>query len=226
VSLLLNIDTATDLASVCVSQNGSPMALKENQHQREHASFIHVAIEEVLKAAGVQLADVDAFAVTSGPGSYTGLRVGMATAKGFCYAFSKPLISINTLKVMAQAAIESLDFKDDQVLLCPMIEARRMEVFTAIFDQNLHAVLSPQPFIVDETSFDMYLASKKLLVFGSGSNKFKSIKTHHNLSFENIQFNAKHLATLAEIAFQQKIFSDVTYSEPEYFKEFYTIQKS
>lgn len=225
MALLLNIDTATEVASVCVSENGSSLAFKENQHQKEHASFVHAAVESVLIEAGLKLADIDAFAVTSGPGSYTGLRVGMATAKGFCYAFSRPLITVNTLEVMAQAALETLAEIDESTLLCPMIDARRMEVFTALYDRQLTNLFSPQPMILEEGSFDSYMSDRKIIFFGSGSSKFRALKLAENAVFEEVGYNAKNLANLADKAFQQKNFADVTYSQPNYFKDFQSTLK-
>ncbi len=225
MSLLLNIDTATEVASVCVTLNGSLLALAKNEHQREHASFVHTAITDILHQAGYTLKDIDAFAVTSGPGSYTGLRVGMATAKGFCYAFSKPLIAVNTLEVMANAALEEINDMKENVLLCPMIDARRMEVFTGLYDLLLTIILPPGAVILEESSFNEYLTENKIIFFGSGSVKFKGVKTDKNALFQHIEFSAKHLGSLADKAFQQNKFSDVSYSQPNYFKDFYTTSK-
>jgi tRNA threonylcarbamoyladenosine biosynthesis protein TsaB len=225
LALLLNIDTATEVASVCVSLNGGPVAFRENQNQREHAAFVHVAVESVLDEAGYGLRDMDAFAVTSGPGSYTGLRVGMATAKGFCFAFSKPLIAINTLEVMAKAALETLGETEKNGLLCPMIDARRMEVFTALYDMQLQNLLLPMPYVLEEKSFDNYMTKDRVIFFGSGSLKFQALKTGANAIFKQVWHSAKDLASLADQAFQQKKFSDVSYSEPQYFKDFHTLSK-
>lgn len=221
--LLLNIDTATEIASVCVSLNGISLALIENEHQREHASFIHAAIAELLKKIGYELNDVEAIAVTSGPGSYTGLRVGMATAKGFCYALSKPLIAINTLEVMTKAAIDTRGKAEKDMLFCPMIDARRMEVFTAVYNADLENIVSPSAIILDEKLF--YMADNKVLFFGSGSKKFMRIASNPNSEFAEITYNAGHLGSLAEIAFHKRKFSNLSYAEPTYFKDFHSIQK-
>lgn len=225
LALLLNIDTATEVASVCVSLNGISKAFQENQHQKEHASFVHVAIVSVLEEAGYTLNDIEAFAVTSGPGSYTGLRVGMATAKGFCYTLSKPLIMVNTLEVMAKAALETGDITGKPVLLCPMIEARRMEVFTALYDTDLKNILPPQPLILEEGSFNKFMIQKKIVFFGSGSPKFKAIIGNQNAAFISIRQSAKQLAVLADKTFRDKNFADLPYSQPTYFKEFQSTQK-
>ncbi|GEO10891.1 tRNA (adenosine(37)-N6)-threonylcarbamoyltransferase complex dimerization subunit type 1 TsaB [Segetibacter aerophilus] len=226
MALLLNIDTATEAASVGISLNGDSIAFRENQHQKEHASFVHAAISDMLEEVGYSLQDIEAFAVTSGPGSYTGLRVGIAAAKGFCYAFSKPLIMVNTLEVMAKAALDSGNTFSGTDLLCPMIDARRMEVFAALFDIGLNCVLPPQPVILDGESFNKLMIERKLVFFGSGSLKFGPMVSSRNSQFANISHSAKDLGTLAEQAFQKKNFSDVSYSEPSYFKDFHSTSKT
>ncbi len=221
MALLLNLDTATEVASICISVDGISKAFKQNEQQREHASFVHLAIKELIDEGGFNLGDVDAFSVTSGPGSYTGLRVGMATVKGFCYAFSKPLITVNTLEVMAKAAIDTLTYKEEKSLLCPMIDARRMEVFTALYDADFKNIIQPQSLILNETTFQDILAKHKIIFFGSGSSKFKAVYPTSNGVFKSIVSTAKNLASLAERDFNNKRFSDVTYSQPNYFKDFY-----
>ena len=144
MSIILNIDTAVQTSSVCLAQNNEVLALKINPSQKDSAAWLHMAIKEVLKEQNIELKDLDAIAVSEGPGSYTGLRVGMSTAKGLCYVSQKPLITINSLQMMAVAAKdEPTDF------ICPMIDARRMEVFTAIFDHELNYVLQPSNFILE-----------------------------------------------------------------------------
>jgi tRNA threonylcarbamoyladenosine biosynthesis protein TsaB len=224
--LLLNIDTATEIASVCVSVNGQSVGYRQNGQQREHASFVHTAIAAVLKDAGFCLKDIDAFAVTSGPGSYTGLRVGMATAKGLCYALSKPLITVNTLEVMTWAALDNVENIDEDWLLCPMIDARRMEVFTGLYNLKMEIVLPPAPVVLEKSIFNNYMKNKKIAFFGSGSTKFRLIESNTNSVFLEIEHNAEHLGNLADKACQQKKFSDISYSEPNYFKDFHTIGKA
>lgn len=222
MALLLNIHTATEIASVSISLDGNSIAYAENNQQREHASFVHSAIQSMSQSSGIALKDIDAFAVTSGPGSYTGLRVGMAAAKGFCYAFSKPLITENTLKVMAKAAIDGLEENEKNRLLCPMIDARRMEVFTAIYDTNLEVIEATHPCILNENSFSSLLSEQMVIFFGSGSAKLKPLKAVKNAVFKEVIFSAKHLADLADKTFQKKNFADISYSEPMYFKDFYS----
>lgn len=221
--ILLNIDTATEVASVCITRNGLSLAFERNDYQKEHASFVHTAIGEMLKKTGLILKDVDAFAVTSGPGSYTGLRVGMASAKGFCYALSKPLITINTLEVMTKAALDLNEIAIKDWLFCPMIDARRMEVFTAIYNSNMESILPPQPIILEENVFEKYIASDKILFFGSGSTKLKSLQPNLNGMIAAIGHDATHLGKLAEKAFYNRKFADISHSVPTYFKDFHSI---
>ena len=214
MALLLNIDTATESGSIALSRDGKIAMVMVNEDQKDHAAWIHNAIDEMMTQSGHSLKELDAVAVTAGPGSYTGLRVGMATAKGLCYALHIPLITESTLKMMARAALETIQQKD--VLYCPMIDARRMEVFTAIYDADLNEVLKPQPMILDERSFS---DQSNIIFFGSGSQKFKSLS---NASFADVRYNASHLAALAHNKFEMKDFTDLAYAEPVYLKEFYT----
>ncbi len=211
MALLLNIDTATETGSIALSRNEKIIMVMVNADQKDHAAWIHNAIDEMMTQCGHSLKELDAVAVTSGPGSYTGLRVGMATAKGLCYALHIPLITESTLKMMAYAARAIVP----GVLYCPMIDARRMEVFTAIYDEHLAEVMKPQPMILDERSF---AEQNNIIFFGSGSHKLKK----PNASFADVSYNASHLAPLAHDKFQAANFTDLAYAEPVYLKEFYT----
>lgn len=224
MALILNIDTATDHASVALCNNGNLIALKDNPYQKEHAAFVHVAIEGMLKEHDVSINEIDAFAVTSGPGSYTGLRVSMAAAKGLCYALQKPLICLNTLQVMACAAkimiVENGLPVSDEQLLCPMIDARRMEVFMAMYNMNMVEIEPTIPKILTE-EFLQYVENKHVYFFGSGSKKIFNLQ-QNKLNIVDVVSSAAHLGMLSEEFFKQKRFSEVIYSEPQYFKEFYS----
>lgn len=223
MALLLNIDTATEYASVCLSEEDKIVSILESRDQKNHASFIQPAIEKICQTTGIKLKDLDAISVTSGPGSYTGLRVGLSSAKGLCYALNKPLILVNTLEVMAQAAIIAYQgSSEDNILFCPMIDARRMEVFTAIYDIHFQAVLPPCARILTENSFGEELSGRTLIFSGSGSFKMKKWPCHINGIFIDTIHNASNLANRALKAFQKKQFSNLAYSEPAYLKEFYT----
>ena len=222
--LILNIDTATEKASVCISENGDALSYRENNLQKEHASFVHTAIQSMLEETGKKLHNMHAVAVTSGPGSYTGLRVGLATAKGFCYALKIPLITINTLNVMAQAAINEhpASLPGENLLYCPMIDARRMEVYTALLNSNMEFILGPVALVLEEHCLDGWLNNNPILFFGSGSEKLKTTITHKNVRLANISHSSVHLAKLAHQHYTHELFADVAYAEPEYLKEFYS----
>lgn len=222
MALLLNIDTATETGSIALSDGDAILQIMINEDQKDHAAWIHNAINELMKNAGRTLHELQAIAVTAGPGSYTGLRVGMATAKGLCYVLKIPLITESTLKVMACAGVEDAP-KD--LWFCPMIDARRMEVFTAVYDERLNEILKPQPMVLDEGSFSGLLSQNRILFFGSGSSKFKNIVQSANASFVHIRYTAKHLAYLAQASFSGNNFTDPAYAEPAYLKEFYTHTK-
>lgn len=213
----MNIDTAVISASLCLSKDDEVLKLKINPSQKDHASWIHVAIKEMMEDAGISLQELDAIAVSSGPGSYTGLRVSMATAKGLCYALQKPLITVGTLKMMAVAAMDTTT-----ELLCPMIDARRMEVFTAVYDHSFSEILTPVNIILENDSFKELLQTNSILFFGNGSEKFKSLTRDTNAYFKNVEANAKHMTGLSFSQFQKHEFADLAYSEPYYGKAFYT----
>jgi tRNA threonylcarbamoyladenosine biosynthesis protein TsaB len=217
VSYILSIDTAVVTASLCLAKDDAVMKLKINPSQKDHASWLHVAIKEMMEEAGISLQELDAIAVSSGPGSYTGLRVSMATAKGLCYALQKPLITVGTLKMMAVAAREA-----STELLCPMIDARRMEVFTAVYDHFLSEILSPVNIILEKESFKELLEKQSILFFGNGSEKFRSLISHPNASFKNLEATAEHMTGLSYSQFKNKEFADLAYTEPYYGKAFYT----
>ena len=152
MALLLHIDTAVQSASVCLSKGRTILGVKANPSERESAAWLHLAINELLQENNLKINQLHAIAVSGGPGSYTGLRVGMSSAKGLCFAFTIPLIIINTLKLMASSVEQPTTD-----LLCPMIDARRMEVFTALYDQSLMEEMKPINLVVDENSFNQYL---------------------------------------------------------------------
>jgi tRNA threonylcarbamoyladenosine biosynthesis protein TsaB len=219
--LLLNIDTATGHASVCLSKGDVVLGMIERTEQKNHASFVQPAISELMAGAGYTLNALDGIAVTAGPGSYTGLRVGLASAKGICYALNKPLILINTLEVMAQAVVSRETSIDPSTLICPLIDARRMEVFTALYDSSLHEIEPPHALVVDENSFAAVLKVQSVVFSGSGHAKLKEIIVSPAAIFSAVQHHAGDLAVRALKAYQSKLFADLAYSEPLYVKEFF-----
>ena len=199
------------------------MAEVSNTDQKAHGSFLQPAIQSLLKNAAVKIHDLDAIAVSAGPGSYTGLRVGMASAKGLCYALNRPLISLSTLEILAFSVI--WDSRNQAIhpstLFCPMIDARRMEIFTALYDQKLQIVLAPCAMVLDENSFANGLLNNHILFFGNGTGKWQSVCKNSNALFMYISNNALAMSKLANQKFEQKDFANLSYSEPLYLKEFF-----
>jgi tRNA threonylcarbamoyladenosine biosynthesis protein TsaB len=220
MALILNIDTAIDSASLSLARDGQVLSVVRNEKQKDHSSWLHIAIKEIFEKNNLELRSSDAIAITEGPGSYTGLRIGMATAKGICYALDKPLITLNTLLVMANAAR-----KEKADMLCPMIDARRMEVFTAIYTKDLKPVKEPIAMILNEKSFAEELATNSICFFGNGSNKFQEIIKNKNAFFADIKTDAATMVLLSEEKARQKDFADLAYAQPLYLKEFYTPAK-
>lgn len=217
MDLILNIDTAVEGASVSLAGGGVEIAGKRTEQTNDSAAWIHVAIRELLEENGYSLTDLKAVGLSSGPGSYTGLRVGMATAKGLCYALGVPLLTVNTLEMMASAAAPLANS-----LLCPMIDARRMEVFTAIYHSDLALHWGPTNLILEEASFAEELEKNTLTFFGNGSQKWKEMVRHENALFLELAASASDLAPLTHHLFVTKSFTELAYSEPLYGKEFYS----
>lgn len=215
MALILNIDTAIETASVCLAKDAEVLSIVKNEKQKDHAAWLHLAIKEVFEKNALEIRTIDATAVMGGPGSYTGLRIGMATVKGICYALAKPMIILNTLQVMANAAKN-----ENADLLCPMIDARRMEVFTALYSKDLQTIKEPAAITLNEKSFDEELANHSICFFGNGKVKFRSINKNENAFFRSIDTDASHMVSLSEDKFRQKEFADLAYAEPIYLKEF------
>lgn len=216
MALILNIDTSAENASISLSEQQHCLCLLSNTGQKEHAAWLHVAIRQALVYAGKKIEHLDAVALTAGPGSYTGLRIGMAAAKGLCYALNIPVIAISTLEAMA-----SVGTRADTGYICPMIDARRMEVFTALYNHELHPLIPPCAMILNKDSFAGHLQDDKIFFYGSGSHKFRTIIHHENAVFTEIPFNAEKLIPLSYKLFINKQFASLAYLEPLYLKEYY-----
>ncbi len=188
---ILNIHTATETAIINLTADGQTLGKSSNNDTKQHAYFLHIAIKELLRQHSIDIKDLDAIGVSCGPGSYTGIRVGLATAKGLCYALKIPLIIFNSLEVMAFSAIDLV--KNDSALYCPMIDARRMEVYMAVYNHNLEEVISPSATILNENSFAEILVHSKIVFSGSGSNKFREIINQANAVFLNEEISAESL---------------------------------
>ena len=215
------IETATQLCSVALSENDRVIDLRETSRKNSHAEVVTLFVDDLLTKHVVQLSDLDAIAVSKGPGSYTGLRIGVSTAKGLCYAGDKPLIAINTLTSMAAGMIAQQTRVPENYLYCPMIDARRMEVYSAFYDVGLNVVRATQADIVDERSYAGILKDHRVLFFGDGAAKCKAIIGNDNAMFmEDFYPSAGNMASLVYQAFQSKQFEDVAYFEPYYLKDF------
>lgn len=219
---ILYIETATSVCSVAVSKDNQIILEREELTGPSHASLLGVFVNDVIRELRKSGLVLDAVAVSCGPGSYTGLRIGVSEAKGICYGFNIPLIAIETLTIMAEG-IRTNTSIDNNTLLCPMIDARRMEVYDTIFDINLNKLRAVSADIIDETSFIDFLNENKVLFFGNGSEKCKKVLTHENAVFlNNINPHAADMVRLAEKAYDEKDFVDLAYFEPFYLKEFVT----
>lgn len=224
MALILNIETATEVCSVCLSRDGEVILLKENREGLNHANLLTVFIEEILKEADIKATDLDAVSVSSGPGSYTGLRIGVSAAKGICYGAQIPLISISTLQAMAHHASSTLN-REANTLYASLIDARRMEVFSAFYNKENKTVREIGADIIDEESYKEILNQQPVVFIGNGVEKCKEALKHDNAIFaEEIKASSSYLAPIAQEKFESKEFEDVAYFEPFYLKNFVATQ--
>lgn len=222
--LILAIETATEACSVALVQDGKVLAQHTEVAPNIHAVKLTGFIEQIFQQANRTYADLAGIAVSKGPGSYTGLRIGVATAKGMCYALDKPLLAVNTLEAMAYEAIQATwTIKADKPLLyCPMIDARRMEVYAAFYDADLNEVKPTSADILDEESYTEFFANHHLVFFGNGAFKCKTLNSfvHQGTIIDDFHCNALPVALLAEQKFLLGQVEDVAYFEPFYLKDF------
>lgn len=224
MALILCLETATNVCSVSLSENGKMIALKESQSKNSHSNLINVFIKQLCHENNVRLKDIDALSVSAGPGSYTGLRIGLSTAKGICYGLDKPLICLSTLAIMAESAKQQI--QENCAYLVPMIDARRMEVFTATYNKKMELIQKERPLIVEQNSFDDLETTGKIILFGNGAQKCKALlNTNKFLFWDSFQHSAKYQGILAENAYINKNFADIAYFEPSYIKPFYSNKK-
>lgn len=220
---ILSIDTSTKNCSVAIHQEDKLLAISELFSEKSSSGMLTTLIQNVVKYANLQFKDLDAIAVAKGPGSYTGLRIGVSTAKGLCYTLDKPLIAVNSLEAMAY---QLKDFIDAEWLLCPMIDARRMEVYCAIYRaRSLYEIEATQAKIIDEDSFDKLLQKNSIVFFGDGAEKCRKILQNSDNAFfldTEIHPSARTIGYLAYEAFKQKQFENIADFEPFYLKDFMT----
>lgn len=220
MSLILQIDTASSQAGISLSKDGAGLGLLTNNAQNDHAAFLQPAVQKICIEAGIHLADIDAVSVVNGPGSYTGLRIGLASAKGICFAMNKPLVLINSLQLMAKAMILQ-NTALGEMLLCPMIDARRMEVFTALYDKDFTQLQAASATILSNEFLVDILLQNKICFFGNGARKFKSFTTSANAVFAEEAHTYTALCTLSQEFLSSGNVADVAYAEPFYIKAFH-----
>ena len=217
MAILLNLETATTNCSVSISKDNEVIVLKENNAMNySHSEQLHIFIKEALQEASLSFSDLDAVAISKGPGSYTGLRIGVSAAKGLCFSLDIPLISIPTLQSMAC----QFHPKEGELVI-PVLDARRMEVYSCVYDSRYTEVRETRAEIVDENSFVEYASNHKVYVVGSGAQKIKEVLEHPNFEFHgSVVPSAKEMALLASRKFEAGQFEDVAYFEPYYLKDF------
>jgi tRNA threonylcarbamoyladenosine biosynthesis protein TsaB len=222
---LLCLETSTEVCSAAIVDEGQVVDYREDLSGQNHSRLLTVFINDLLISNHLNVSDFDAVAVSEGPGSYTGLRIGVSVAKGICYGTGIPLIAISPLEAMASHVIENIknskfSFQPGDLLI-PMIDARRMEVFTAIYDLQLHEIMPVKAEVIESASFDQLAAESRLLVFGNGSGKCKPIlNTSRYFYIDGVVASSLNMATLANQKFENKDFVDVAYFEPFYLKDF------
>lgn len=218
MGLILNLETSTTNCSVSLAKEGTVLAIKElNTVNYSHAEKLHVFIDEVMRESGKQMQDLDAIAVSKGPGSYTGLRIGVSAAKGLCYALDKPLISVSTLQSMAAQLVST----DKNSIIIPVLDARRMEVYSAVFDGQLHQIRETKAEIIDAHSFQEYRDLKSVHFLGSGAEKLKDVLNREHITYHcDVIPSAKEMASISHQKFANTDFEDLAYFEPYYLKDF------
>jgi len=221
MATILNIETSTEVCSVALTSEGQILEHHENYDGQTHATLLSAYVKDALEYVHTRELKLDAVAVSIGPGSYTGLRIGLSEAKGLAFGLEVPLIGVNTLQLLVVTAMFHNFFDDDDILYVPMIDARRMEVYTAAYDNALEAVIQPQAMILDENSFADILKDHKVVFMGNGSTKARDVIKHPNAMFiDGVKPVALEMTALAEKAFRESRFIDVAYSTPLYLKEF------
>ena len=229
--MILCLETSSVVCSVALVDNSNVIALRESLDGQNHAEKITIFIDEVMKEANISYNELEAIAVSKGPGSYTGLRIGVSTAKGLCYAMEKPLIAIDTLAAMTEGFLDN-NFDNDHdtnikslpssSIFCPMIDARRMEVYSAFFTEDMKKISETEALIIDESSFSDLKLNHHLYLFGDGADKLISLfENEENITvIEKFHCSAAYMARLAEEAFKNNDFVDTAYFEPFYLKDF------
>jgi len=222
---ILCIETSSKFCSVSLIEKNKIVASKRIEIEKSHSEFILVLIDSILKEQNILLTQLSAVAVSKGPGSYTGLRIGVSTAKGLCYSLDLPLLSVNSLDLMAVQS-KKKKITDAKALLCPMMDARRMEVYTKILNFDLCEVEETSSMILDKNSFEHLLNNNKIYFFGNGSLKFKKIvKSSNALFLDDVHPDASSFNELVSFKYSKKKFEDLINFEPYYLKSYYFKKK-
>ena len=229
MALILCIETGTDLCSVALSRGGRSIALRESAEGRNHARLLGVYVDEILRTNGISPGELDAVAVGKGPGSYTGLRIGVSLAKGMCYALGIPLIAVGSLETLVRLAAEN--WHDGQALFCPMIDARRMEVYTQVFDAALRPLTEVTAEVVTAASFPDFLGSeapsRPFVIFGNGAAKALAVlPAERGVTYLEVAPSARGMAALTQEAFDVGRFEEIAYFEPLYLKDFVVLESA
>ena len=227
MALIMNIETTTHVCSAALSRDGEMVHIRENHEGKSHASLLSVFIEDILKQENLKVKDLDAVAISKGPGSYTGLRIGVSTAKGLCYGAGKPLIAVDTLQALTRGLLDAARGMqepppiDEHTILVPMLDARRMEVYSAFFNHQLEFIREVQAEVIGESSYNQWLVDRQMVFFGTGAAKTREVIVHPHAWFvEGIEPSAQHMANLSENSYREGRFEDVAYFEPFYLKDF------
>jgi len=225
MALILNIDTSTEVCSVSLFKDSKLYAKKENKEGLNHSTLLTVYIEEVIRKQDISFKDLDAVSISGGPGSYTGLRIGTSVAKGICYAAKIPLIAVSPLKAMAaHVALNTIKYglpEENSLVFCPMIDARRMEVYTAFYNMNNDEIRETRADIIEHDSYADFLSKGRVVFFGNGAGKCRKTLKHENALFiDNIVTSSEYMGVLSEKSFIEENFVDVAYYEPFYLKDF------
>ena len=225
MALFLLIETGTAVCSVALARDSQIVALSENSEGQAHAKSVAPYIDTILAKQNIDINALDAIVVSEGPGSYTGLRVGISVAKGICYGIKKPLIAVSSLLSLVYLAIQKKKLPTPDCLVVPMIDARRMEVYTAVFDAKANQLSETKAEIIDENSFADILQKQPVLFIGDGAGKCRSLLRHPNAYFADISASAIGMLTPGQFAFEHQKFVDIAYFEPFYLKDFVVTTK-
>ena len=228
MALILNIDTAAEHASISIASDGKVLSLRFNDQQRDHSSWLHPAIADLFIEAKHAISDIDAVAVNGGPGSYTGLRVSMAAAKGICFALNKPIIVIGSLEILTRQA---LVLQPELRLIkaarfCPMIDARRMEVYMIIYDSSLNALEGARAVIIDEDFLSSLSTGHPIYFFGPGCKKIQQMLQKTAFCCIDLEINDLEIASMSDEYFRENRIFDAAMAEPIYIKELYSTSKN